>query len=266
MTETEQWLNFLGVAPAAGVAEVCGAFERVAAGLAPLDIDVPVYCVLTELSPAYAGCFDPLAYYVFRRQLSADRCPGVVLLASTALLSHVPAKYTVEVLCLILAHELCHAICSISSGEFHDWHESLAEIIDHPKMAAAADKHFAPLVDPQQTEAGPQLEAHGPLFTRAMIHLDHRLRAAGVHGEHIAAGERYGQRPFAECVAALGDEPAACIDKRFREILSLPMPVEFAALAGGVAATESLVTRPEQPDRPPTPCKIERINRRKFRL
>jgi hypothetical protein len=148
-------------------------------------------------------------------------------------------------------------LLSLASGVFQDWQESLADVIDRPSLAAAATKRFAPMVDPQ-TVAGPQLEAHGQTFTRAMIHLDYRLRRAGVHAEHLAAGERYGQRPFAECVTALSDEPPACIDKSFGEILSSPMPPEFAALAGG----DSLVALLERPERPPTPCKIERINRR----
>ena len=207
---------------------VCQGFERLAPRLAPIDLTYPVYAVLTSLSPAFAGCFDHLAYFGIRNELAVDRGPGLVLFVSEAMLQRIPSHLAPEVLFWILLHEFGHAICSLASGEFQSWVEMLATV-QTPKLSAFAANRMSSMTDPAQSDAGPQLESHGLTFTRVMAHLDYRLRRAGIESEIAAAGERYGQRPYRECLVALGDEPARSVDKPFSEIISRELPPEFAS-------------------------------------
>jgi hypothetical protein len=131
--------------------------------------------------------------------------------------------------CGRLVHELAHAIDSLADGEFQCW----ADAIDiRERRVASAGQQFDRLVEYKQSEhvaPSPQLHCHGLRFTRIMAHLDYRLRGAGVRANWDVAGARFNQRPFDDCVAALGDEPARCVNKSFKEILQLPMPSAFAA-------------------------------------
>ncbi len=223
--ESQQWCKLLDIPVDAPAVKVCAAFERLAVALAPRDLSMPVYCMLRDLSPAFAGCFCHLAYPAVKTELPEDRGWGVVLLASSGMLNRIPPHYVNEMLCLILTHELGHALCSLSS--FQDWQEALADVAERPAIAAAAAMRFAPMTDPARTEAGPQLDSHGLNFTRAIAHLDYRLRRAGVVIDDVAAGKRYGQRDYPDCYAALGGEPASCSEKSFAEILARPLPPAF---------------------------------------
>ena len=143
----------------------------------------------------------------------------------------IPLIFPVEAICGTLVHELGHALSSLAEGDWQMWDE----VVDMRKQSRIdwSLKQFDQLVEyeykqQQDSKSPPQLDSHGLRFTRIICHLDYRLRAAGVCSEHLgAAGERFEQQEYADCYAALGDEPSDCRDESFAEILARPMPAAF---------------------------------------
>lgn len=271
MTEAEQWEKLLQVPADAGSLAVCRAFEQLASTLAPHEFDRrPFYAMPTSaLPPKFSeasrycgGWYSDWCYFWMRASLPDDRGIGPAVVVHDVrnmsethdyvrsffvargepftmadieeVLAELPTVDAIDRLCRILTHELAHAVDSLESGEFDCW----LEVVERPAFTLGIARGLDRTVERAQQLTGPEpyLESHALRFTRIMAHLDYRLRAIGVHAELVAAGERYGQRSFADCCVALENEPAEFCDKSFAEILSMPMPPAFQeCLLSGVA-------------------------------
>lgn len=259
-TESQQWQKLLHLADNASPLEVCRAFDGLAVALAPVDLyNLPFYAMPTSAlndslqagSRHTGGWFSTIAYHWCKPFLSVDRGPGPTILVhdvvtpeaardlaaqAVAVLAASGETATVEEMLAYvrppslesllgtLTHELAHALESIVTGEFaerSDVFEGRAASTMLRRMVARAQV---------ETEPDPAIDCHGLPFTRIVAHLDYRLRQGGVFSTRLnTAGERYAQRPYSDCYAALGSELAKCRRMSFQEIVALPMPPAFAA-------------------------------------
>lgn len=152
---------------------------------------------------------------------------------ATAYASEAAPRRTIDNVCTILVHELAHAVDGIAAGVFTEWLETFGDVIERPKISAAISRKgvdFFTAVNAMEKAPPPNVEGHGARFVRILIHLDRRLSdVAGLQMARPLNAEYYGHAPYAACVRSLGSEPAKCINDKFADILSKPLPPAFVS-------------------------------------
>ncbi len=134
----------------------------------------------------------------------------------------------------IIGHEFAH---QLDAGDHWADSEGTGELLNaiRPEVVATVMVEMA-------TRPRPPWIGHEARFTRAGLHVHHRLQAAGhrvsLESMHIA-GPTFGLSATEAYRAALGDEPHDRADEPIGSIIGDPAPPTFSALWEADTATQS---------------------------
>ncbi len=210
--------------------------ERLCRAIAPLDLgDKPLYIVpQSRLPPGLGGRsvldgFTHRSLDLYLRDVigPAWRGRGACMVVREVEPTETMDAFDVEVAFrAIVVHELAHIV---ARGEL--WQDR--DENDHGRIAAEAAAMDARVAGPPPPEVALfPFYGHGGPFVRTVLHLCHRVAAAGecVAPSEVFLSPGYCLSPLNAYRAALGSEPRRLAKRSFRDILKMPCPKKFWCL------------------------------------